>query len=309
MKDKVTVAVPVSNGEKYIDEALQSITNQTYKVDEILICDNKSTDSTIEIIERFIENHPETNIRLHKNEINIGADPNFNKCMELCDTKFLVILGSDDRLKPEAIEKQLRLFNKMPELGLIGGLFQAIDREGKTKSKIQKKETIIFRRGDILEFAKQTVFYMQHSTVMFNMECTRKVGFFDTRYIANDERLYVTHLLKYPIAQIGEVLAEARFHAGQETRDENARFKDKILHFKMNLGMAELESSPERILETKKILKKWVAGQCSLIGRRVTRGQHKPFIGLRYWLHGIRIYPASVFNKFFLQNIYHTFIK
>ena len=144
---------------------------------------------------------------------------------------------------------------------------------------------------------------------MFNMDCTRKVGFFDVRYIANDERLYVTHLLEFPIAQIGDVLAEARFHAGQETRDENIRFKAKLLHFKSNLSMAEFESSPERILETKKILKKWIANQCSLLGRRVTRGQRKPITGLRYWLYGIRVNPASIFDKFFLQNIIQTFSK
>lgn len=304
MKAKVTVGIPVFNGEKYLSEALQSVANQTRQVDCLLICDNNSTDNTVKIIEEFIVTHPKLTVELHRNKVNIGADDNFNKCMELCSTKFLVLLGSDDRLKPYAVEKQLELFEKMPELGLVGGLFQAIDREGNYRSELKKQETIIFEKGDVLEFAKQTKFYIQHSTVMFNMDCTRKVGFFDTRYIANDERLYVSHLLEFPIAQIGEVMAETRFHKGQATFDENSRFNDKILHFKSNLEMANFESSPERISVTKKILKKWVVAQCSTIAGGIIRDGKNRKTAFKYWMYGFKQDPTCIFTTPYLRNIF-----
>ena len=304
MNTKVTVGIPVFNGEKYLPEALQSVANQTHQVDCLLICDNNSTDSTVNIVEQFILDHPKLNVELHQNKVNIGADDNFNKCMELCSTKFLVLLGSDDRLKPYAVEKQLELFEKMPELGLVGGLFQAIDSEGNYRSELKKKETIIFKKGDVLEFARRTKFYIQHSTVMFNMDCTRKVGFFDTRYIANDERLYVSHLLEFPIAQIGEVMAETRFHQGQATFDENSRFNDKILHFKSNLEMANFESSPERISATKKILKKWVVSQCSSIAGGIIRDGKSRKTAFKYWMYGFKTDPTCLFTTLYLRNIF-----
>jgi glycosyltransferase involved in cell wall biosynthesis len=304
MNTKVTVGIPVFNGEKYLPEALKSVADQTHHVDCLLICDNNSTDNTIKIVEKFILDNPKLTVELHRNKVNIGADDNFNKCMELCSTKFLVLLGADDRLKPYAVEKQLELFKKMPQLGLVGGLFQAIDHEGNFRSDLKEQETIIFEKGDVLEFAKQTKFYIQHSTVMFNMECTRKVGFFDTRYIANDERLYVSHLLEFPIAQLGTVLADARFHKGQATFDENSRFKEKILHFKSNLEMANFESTPERVLATKKILKKWIVAQCSTIAGGIIRDGKNRKTAFNYWLYGIKQDPACLITTPYLRNIF-----
>ena len=309
MRNQVTVAIPVYNGEKYLPEALQSITNQTHKVDQILICDNHSTDNTIPIIEKFISEHPGHTFHLHQNEKNIGPEHNFNKCMELCDTKFLIILGADDRLKPEAVRKQLELFEEMPELALIGGHYEPIDGEGKSISKPAKKETVIFKKGDILEFMRTTGFYMQHSTIMFNMDCTRKVGFYDTRYIASDERLNVTHLLKYPIAQIGEALVDSRFHKGQATQDERSRFDDKIMHFKANMAMAKYESTPERIAETEKLLKKWVADQCVAIGRSVWKNQGNPSVAIKYWKYGIKHNPYIVFKYRFWKSIGYSLLN
>jgi len=303
MKNTITIAIPVYNGEKYISEALMSIVDQTRKVDQILICDNHSTDNTINIIERFIKEHLKMNIRLHQNGVNIGVDPNFNKCMELCDTQFLLILGSDDRLKTDAIEKQIKLFEKVPDLALVGGLYESIDNEGKTTGIPEKKDTIIFNKGEILEFMRHTGFYMQHSTITFNMKCTRRVGFYDTRYIANDERLNVTHLLKYPIAQMGEILAEARFHDEQATNDEIARYRDKILHFKANLDMAKLESSPERILDTKNAVKKWIGNQCIAVGRKNWKNHNKKGVAIKYWLFGIKQNPSIIFKSHFWKII------
>ena len=51
---KVSVVMATYNGEKYIKEQLDSICNQTYQIDEIIICDDKSTDNTVELIENYI---------------------------------------------------------------------------------------------------------------------------------------------------------------------------------------------------------------------------------------------------------------
>lgn len=298
MKNKVTVAIPVYNGEKYLLEALQSIAKQTNKVNEVLISDNHSTDRTIDIIKQFTKNHPELTIRLHQNSKNIGVINNFNKCIELCESDFLIILGSDDRLKPDTVEKHLNIFNKRPELALVGGLFDVINQDGKTTHIQPINEVIIFKKGDILSFMKTTGFYMQHSTIMFKMKCTRDVGYFDSIAIAPDERFNVEHLIKYPIAQIREGIIESRIHDNQETTFERLRFEDKILHFQANLDMARFESTPWRKKELRKALKSWIANQSIALSNLAWTKNEKKYLALKFWFYGLKITPKNYLKRY-----------
>ena len=68
MKYKISVAICTYNGELFLKEQLDSILNQSLKVDEIVVCDDKSSDSTIEIIEQYITDFPNI-IKLNRNEI------------------------------------------------------------------------------------------------------------------------------------------------------------------------------------------------------------------------------------------------
>lgn len=308
MKKTITIAIPVFNGEVFLAEAIQSIIDQVYKVDQVLICDNQSTDNTVNIINQFIKNNPNYNIQLHQNETNIGCDSNFNKCIELCKTDFLVLLGSDDILKSDSIEKQLKVFMKRPDISLVGGLFDSIDQNGKTFKTPVVGTTIIFEKGDILSFMKKTNFYMQHSTIMYNMKFTRKIGYFDENYIAPDERFSVEHLFKYPIAQIRESVASVRYHSDQVTSDEFTRFDEKIQHFKANLKMAELESTPERIRKLHILLQEWISKQSISIGRSVWKKNNKKFIAVKYWFFAIKHNPSIIFDTYFLKIIINSII-
>ena len=303
MKTTVTIAIPVFNGEQYLLEALQSTAKQTIRINEILISDNHSTDRTIEIIKQFIKDHPELTISLHQNSENIGVINNFNKCFELCDTNYLLILGYDDRLKPDTIEKHLNVFAKRPDLALVGGLFDIIDQDGKVTNIPPKAETIIFEKGDILSFMKKTGFYLQHATIMYNMKCTRNIGFFDTIAIAPDERLNVKHLAKYPIAQIREGIIESRVHNYQETTFERQRFEDKKLHFQANLDMAKLESSPQRKKELQKSLKTWIANQSIAISNNTWTNNEKKYLALKFWFYGLKITPKDYLNRYVFYKV------
>ena len=306
MKKKVTVAIPVFNGGKYILEALQSIAKQTIKIDEVLISDNYSTDSTVDIINQFSKKHPELNIQLHRNSETVDVADNFNKCIELCTGDFLILLGADDRLKPDTVKKHLSVFKKMPELALVGGLFDTINKEGRTINIPPKNETIIFEKGDILSYMIRTGFYMQHATIMYNMKCTRNVGYYKSGTVAPDERFNVEHLLKYPIAQIREGIIESRIHDDQVTNFERLRFKEKTFHFQDNLDMAKYESTPKRRKKLKKLLKKWVASQSIGISRLVWKNYGEKKMGIKYWIYGLKTSPNYYFERYIYSKMKRT---
>ena len=92
---KLSVAVCTFNGEKYISEQLNSIINQTLAVNEIIICDDQSSDSTIEIINSFIEKYP-TLIKLYQNKINLNVNKNFEKAITLSTGDYIFLSDQDD---------------------------------------------------------------------------------------------------------------------------------------------------------------------------------------------------------------------
>jgi len=83
----VSVCIPVYNGSAYIAESIESVLGQTYKDLCIIILDNCSTDGTADIIRKF----KDSRIRYIRNEKNIGLVKNHNRCIELCETKYLNI--------------------------------------------------------------------------------------------------------------------------------------------------------------------------------------------------------------------------
>ncbi len=90
----VSIAMATYNGEKFINEQLHSIINQTYSSIEIVICDDKSTDKTIEIIKNFMKK--DSRIRLYENIKNLGYIKNFEKAISLCKGYFIALSDQDD---------------------------------------------------------------------------------------------------------------------------------------------------------------------------------------------------------------------
>jgi len=99
---RVSVALCTYNGGKYISEQIESILNQTIKVDEIVICDDSSSDTTVEIINRFQSENK--NIFLHINETKLGIIKNFEKCIRITSGDIIFLSDQDDIWLPEKAE-------------------------------------------------------------------------------------------------------------------------------------------------------------------------------------------------------------
>lgn len=99
----ISVALCTYNGEKYLESQLNSILNQTVKVDEIVICDDVSSDTTMQIINEYKKRFP-TIFNVIVNEKNIGYVKNFDKAITICTGDLILLSDQDDLWKRNKVE-------------------------------------------------------------------------------------------------------------------------------------------------------------------------------------------------------------
>lgn len=122
----VSICVPTYNSSKYIEECLDSITNQSFKDFEIIISDNASTDNTIEIIKSKNIN----NIKIYENNFNIGMAKNFNRVCSFASGKYIKLLPSDDVLHRHNLKQSLEAFENYKNISLVMTSKNLIDEKG-----------------------------------------------------------------------------------------------------------------------------------------------------------------------------------
>ena len=144
-KKKVSVIIPNYNYERYIQERILSVLNQTYPVYEIIILDDCSTDSSVLMIENFIANHPEKNIRLVKNTKNSGSVfAQWRKGLECCHGDYFWIAEADDLCDRHFLEKSIAAFDD-PEVVLSYSDSKIMDETGKFTSNSSEHIFNFFR--------------------------------------------------------------------------------------------------------------------------------------------------------------------
>jgi len=111
----ISVCIPVYNGEKYIEETLNSIIVQTYKNIEIIISDNASTDNTGSIVMKYLDK--DSRVKYSRNEVNLGYSGNLNKLIELAKSEYIAVYHADDIYQPTIVEEQVNFLNSNPSLG------------------------------------------------------------------------------------------------------------------------------------------------------------------------------------------------
>ena len=110
VKGLVSVIVPVYNAEKYISKTIESALKQSYKNIEVILVDDRSSDSSAEIIKMYQD--ADSRVVYYLQEKNMGAGYARNKALELAKGQYVAFLDSDDIWKPRKIEIQLKLMKK-----------------------------------------------------------------------------------------------------------------------------------------------------------------------------------------------------
>tara|TARA_A100001234_G_scaffold196993_1_gene186819 strand:- start:480 stop:1448 length:969 start_codon:yes stop_codon:yes gene_type:complete len=158
---KVSVAMTTYNGQKFLDIQLKSILCQTIKPDELIICDDHSTDNTLEILRDFKE-QVDFDVKIFENKKNIGFVKNFEKAISLCTKDIIFISDQDDYWFPNKIEfmKNLLISKK--------NCFVAINNAELTD--INLNPTNILKLNQVKDFSGDDIGYIPGCCTVFKKE-------------------------------------------------------------------------------------------------------------------------------------------
>ena len=172
----VSVCIPVFNGRNYIKDCINSVLKQSYTNFELLIVDNCSIDET----QSLVENYNDERIRYIRNNLNIGALNNFNKCIEMAAGEYFVLLPHDDILLPGALKEFVSaLENK--NIGLVYSALHLIDENGDTlHKKINHNSNMSFTSEEALKDLINN--FMPIQCAMVRIDILKKLGGFDLKY-------------------------------------------------------------------------------------------------------------------------------
>jgi glycosyltransferase involved in cell wall biosynthesis len=166
---KITVIMPVFNGEHYLTEAIDSILAQTFSDLEFLIVDDGSTDATPDILAQYVAD--DRRVRVLRNEANCGIVDSLNRGLDEARASLIARMDADDISLPERLERQYLFLNQHPDVGLLGTWAQ-IWREGQKTSRRHSPSLTDIRLRFELLFNNPFV----HSSIMMRKKVAVAVG-------------------------------------------------------------------------------------------------------------------------------------
>ena len=279
---KISVIMPVYNGEKYIREAIDSILTQTYADFEFLIIDDGSTDASPQIVRSY--NDPR--IRFHQNEHNMGVAATLNRGLDLAEGEYIARMDADDISLPQRFAKQVEYMDSHPKVAVCGCGIQLTGAQcGErlfAQTPAQMKVDMLFSCG------------LAHPTVFMRSTVFGKNGLhYDERFSKlEDYALWVETLRKHEIVCIPDILFRYRIHPGQVTQNYSPVFHEQFRALKgkqmEQMGLSNGEEGFELFVQF-----------CE--GRELSKEETVHFVG---WLHQIRetnqklkIYDSNWLNK------------
>ena len=225
---KVSVGIPVYNGERFIAETIDSILAQTFGDFELIISDNASTDGTEKICRQYADD--DGRIRYVRNRENLGAAYNYNQTFHLSSGEYFKWACHDDLLRPEFLERCVELLDRDPSAVLVYTDWAPIDETG---DPVQRPEPRYSPwRADSPDPVERTrfTFRMERrppSAIygLFRSDVLRGTGLY--RATHGGDHIMIAEISLYgPLREVPEVLFLNRWHG--ESGSKIPTFRERV---------------------------------------------------------------------------------
>jgi glycosyltransferase involved in cell wall biosynthesis len=277
----VSAILPVYNVKDSVKSAVDSVLAQTYTPIEILVADNGSWDGTLEVLRSY-----GARIRLF-HQPKRGAYPTRNRALREAHGKYVAFLDGDDVWLPEKTEKQVRLLEEWPEIGMVyTGRFVVNyrvspphRRQDPPPDGADPPSGRIFNR---LVYGN----FISNSSVMARRSCIEDYGFFSEKEpIGADYHMWLRISADHVVECLREPLIEYAVHQTNISRDRIANLRSMIRHFDdliANVQQPECRQALKRarlVLDYDMALRSWGAGWESFVRGVQARNVENPGIG------------------------------
>jgi len=247
MKPLVSIITPTYNSEKYINETLLAVINQTYNNIEYIIIDGGSTDNTLKIIERY-----RSKISKIISEPDNGLSDALNKGFTIAKGEICTWIGSDDILYPCAVETAVPHFIQNSNLGLSFSNIETIDERGSITNYYNSGKTNLRYLLDINPTTPQPGSF-------YRLKFVRALGYLNINYKqAMDYDLFVRLMKNYDFIYIDKTLAQFRLHTKNLTVLSGPYYSPKETFFTAMNNGGNLFSSRANFLRLKAIIKYFI---------------------------------------------------
>ena len=205
----ISVIIPAYNQGKYLDQAIQSVLDQTYPDFEIIVVDDGSTDATPDIVRSYLDSRVQ-----YIYQENQGLSAARNTGIRCSKGSFLSFLDSDDLFMPNKLALLVDVLNQQPEVGLVAGQSIPIDENGNPAGEIFNKA--LPDKGHLLLLGNP----LHVGSVLLRRSMQEKVGYFDETLRSYEDWDMWLRLARIgcQMAWVPKPVSMYRFHTSQMTR-------------------------------------------------------------------------------------------
>ncbi|WP_299226438.1 glycosyltransferase [uncultured Psychroserpens sp.] len=205
----VSIIIPTYNRPHFIGIALDSIIAQSYTNWECIVVNDTDDQATTEVMEAYCGK--DSRVQYHKRPSHVpkGVNGSRNFGLSKCKGEFVAFCDDDDFWLKDKLEKQIEIFKKHPEVGLVTGNFEYVNTDGKRTGRI------ITHKGNHGYVFENLIFKNRTSAItpMIKKEVIDKVGEFNTNFTIFEDWEYWRRIAYYyPFYGMKEVLACVRLH-------------------------------------------------------------------------------------------------
>jgi glycosyltransferase involved in cell wall biosynthesis len=216
MTPRVSVIMPVYNGEKYLDESIKSILNQTFRDFEFIVLDDGSFDSTPRLLANYAAS--DSRVFVHHFAENQGLSSMLNFGIRQARGAYIARMDSDDVSLPERLEKQIGFMDAHPDVGVCS---TGAEITGEKRTKKWQHDA----SHDVIHARMLFVNAIAHPTVMLRASTLQKYELEydpDVRY-AQDYEFWSRAITKTHFANLSQILLKYRVHPDRISSKHSAQ--------------------------------------------------------------------------------------
>lgn len=204
----ISVILPVYNGAKYIQKAIESIISQTYTDWELIIVNDGSTDCTTEKIDAYRD---KCEMVCVANNFNVGVTKSLNIALKYVSGDYIALQNADDTSMPRRFEEQLKLFKD--NVGIVTTYSTAMNAKSKTIADWYTDQAQRSSKDEILKSRKD--WWVCGPSMMYTKEAIKRIGGYNEKcVIAQDYNLWLRIIKHYDFDIVRKELYRFRRHKG-----------------------------------------------------------------------------------------------